>query len=147
MNGAGHLPGDWLSAFVDGELASDDAAAAQSHLADCTDCAGEAARFGLVRASLRNAPVPAQTPDWENRLVERMLAADRSTVVGLRRRAAATAAAVAALAAAVVLAFAPHDPTAAPAVGRMVVSHATSSGASDPSGLAPAAVSASFGRP
>lgn len=146
MNGAEHLPGEWLSAFVDGELASDDAAAAQSHLADCTDCADEAARFGRVRAALRNAAVAAP-PDWDNRLIERVRAADRGTVVGLRRRAAATAAAVAALAAAAVLAFAPHDPTAAPSVGRMVVSHATSSGAADPSGLAPAAVSVSFGRP
>ena len=147
MSPVEHAPGEWLSAYLDGELGPADAAAVQAHLAECDDCTEEAARIGQVRTAIRTAAPPALPRGWEDGLVESVQAVDRRTVVALRRRVAATAAAVAALVAAAVFSFVPNDPTTSPSVARMVVSHATSSGAGDPSRLAPAAVTASFGGP
>ncbi|HWW54025.1 MAG TPA: zf-HC2 domain-containing protein [Acidimicrobiales bacterium] len=145
MSPGEHTPSEWLSALIDDELQPAEAAAVGAHVAQCRDCADEAARFGRARAALRSAAVPALPADWEERLVGTVRSADRGAIVAMRRRVAATAAAVAALVAAAVFSFVPHDPTASPSVGRMIVSHATSSGAGDPSRLAPAAVTASFG--
>jgi anti-sigma factor RsiW len=152
VSAAEHTPSELLSAFVDGELGgltASEAAAAQAvsaHVAECAFCTGEVARFAQVRAAVRGAASPVLAPGWEDQLIAQVDYLGRGTVIALRRRVAATAAAVAAVVAAAIFSFLPHDPTASPSVGRMVVSHATSAGAGDPSRLAPAsAVAASFG--
>ena len=68
-----------------------------------------------------------------------------AAVIAMRRRVAVTAAAVAAVAAAAIFSLFATEAATAPQVGRMVQSHATSSGGGDPSRLAPVAVPASFG--
>jgi hypothetical protein len=55
MRADGHL-GDDLSALLDGELAPDEAVAAQAHLASCDDCSRELASVQASRDLLRGLP-------------------------------------------------------------------------------------------
>jgi anti-sigma factor RsiW len=170
----GHPPGQLLSALLDGELDGGEKAAVNGHLSGCAACAGELADLDRVRSVVRQLAFPTLAAGWEDDLIASVRAVDdeatvkalpsivrvpepagvggeatdpayQGAVVALRRRVAVTAAAVAALAAAAVLSLFATESATAPQVGRMVQSHATSSGGGDPSRLAPVAVQASFG--
>jgi anti-sigma factor RsiW len=169
----GHPPGQLLSALLDGELDGSESAAVDGHVSGCATCAEELAGLDRVRSVVRRLAFPTLAAGWEDDLIASVRAVDedestvialppialapplaedeatdpayQGAVVAMRRRVAVTAAAVAALAAAAVLSLFATESATAPQVGRMVQSHATSSGGGDPSRLAPVAVPASFG--
>jgi anti-sigma factor RsiW len=128
-------PGDLLSAYLDGELSAGEQAAVADHLAGCPWCREELAATTWPRGLLRRLPEPSVPAG----LIER-------TLIHPRRRAmplAWTAAAAAVLALSLVASGSPGQGPP-PGADRLVQAHAASTGADPVSGLAPAAVPASF---
>jgi anti-sigma factor RsiW len=131
-----HL-GDRLSALVDGELAVDQARAAERHLATCPTCRTEyelteRAHELVVGLPLLTLPPPV----WAR------------TMAGMRRRPrplvwAGAAAAVVGLS---MLAASPSPHRVTPQMAHLVQQHTVSSGSDPVTQLAPAAIPASFGR-
>ena len=130
-------PGDLLSAYLDGELAPDESAHLEAHLAGCGACRGELEATAGTRSLLRRLPELDPPPG----LVARALARPRKRVLPV----AWAAAAAAAVALGFVSAGGPEQP-APPTVDRLVQAHAASTGNDPVSGLTPIAVPVSFSR-
>jgi len=132
----GHL-GEALSALVDGQLASDDEAAALDHLAGCDECAAELASVTAVRNLVRALPPveplrPLVALPVEHRRPSRL---------------AGMLAAAAAMVAMLLLSGVQPDAGTGPQVAQLVQVHTTSPVNADPmSQLAPAALPVSFTR-
>jgi predicted anti-sigma-YlaC factor YlaD len=124
-----------LSAYLDGELSSGDAAALEHHLQGCPNCRAELTALGRIRQLLRHLP----PPDPPIGLVELLLIRPRRRVLPVAWAASAAAAiALGALAAGTTT-------SRPPTVAHLVQVHATSTGRDPVSGLAPVAVPVSFG--
>lgn len=114
-----HHPGDRLSAFLDGELATGETESVGAHLAECGACRIELQELDAARTAVRALP-RLDRPDL-SLAVRRTDAEERSH----RSRTAAYVAAGATAAAAVVVALALMGGSDAPAVDidRLVVHH------------------------
>jgi hypothetical protein len=99
MNDAtGGHPLEQLSSYLDDELASDDRAAIDRHLALCADCREHLDALRLLSGAIAAEAVPALPGDLEVKVLRRI---DAATVVPLRRRRFVVPASVAATIAAV----------------------------------------------
>lgn len=98
LNDAFTHPDELLSAYVDGELDSDDATVLEAHVADCADCAAELADIDRVRDMIRAMPIAMAPAGFVDELIRRRRRASRYGVVF------GAAAAVVALVASVALA-------------------------------------------
>jgi len=147
MSAAEHL-GDLLSALADGELTSFEAAAAQTHVTQCSVCAAELDDVTTARAFVRG--LPQLDPPFG--FYERVLRHDRRLAAagtGWKGRRVAAAAFGSAAAAVVLLGLAPpRDTPVSPPVNSLVEAHATgASFGGDPlSRLAPIGVPVTFRR-
>jgi anti-sigma factor RsiW len=143
MTGSGDVPvdghpGELLSALVDGELGPDDQAWAEAHLAGCPACRAERDQLAQLRQVVRDLPVlDLPPPLW----VQIMRGGRRKARPAAWVGAAAAAAAVALIG----LAATPTQHNhVTPQMAHLVQVHAASSGSEPVTGLAPAAVNASF---
>ena len=55
--------------YIDGELAAEQQATFEAHLADCTDCQQQLAKAQAFRAELKAMPVPAPSADFAERVL------------------------------------------------------------------------------
>lgn len=113
-----HL-GDELSALLDGELAPDEAAAAQAHLRECAFCTSELAAFDRARSAVRSLPMVDPPGALRPRELE-------------RRRGSVWVAVGAAAAVLVALQVVPVDRSVSPAVASLVQAHAVRAVNADP---------------
>jgi anti-sigma factor RsiW len=90
-------PSDVLSAYIDGVLSQEDAAAVAAHLAECEQCHDIVTDLAKVRTLLRSAPAPVPHPAMLPRVLSRLGArtARRHGVLGWRLAVIGAAAAAA----------------------------------------------------